>query len=374
MKYLVRFKHLFLDHLRWFYYLTTNARHMMNMSRFRASTHVKPKKQIQAELKALQEYWGCIPMQYYTHDFYSQDCDCSIEDMKKYIPGYYFYYVIFPQYDDVKKITRLIENKISMNVLFLKLGLPQPDIIFIKQSSVVSTFGGFVLGQSDIASILNSCNSKKLFIKPVCGRGGKGILIAKRQLSGHFTVNNNLVDAEFIKSLSGDFVFEAFIQQSDFLMQVYPHSVNTLRAVTKRDITGTVSLIGVTLRMGIAGSEIDNGSAGGISIGLDIESGLPLRPYASYEFGMQRFYTHPDSGFCFAALKIPNWSAVKTSIIESATALDHINLVGWDIAITDAGIVIIEVNTMFGLDHMQSAMGGLESFFVSGNPKEQLYQ
>jgi len=330
--------------------------------------------QIQSELKALQDYWGCVPMQYYTHDFYRQDCGFSLDEMKKFIPGYYFYYVIFPQYDDVKRIIPLIENKISMNQLFLDIGLPNVHIILKKQASVISTFDGAVLEQLDINNILTNIRSKKLFIKPVCGRGGKGILIAKRQSSGQYLVKDVVVDYDFINALSGDFIFEAFIQQSDFLMQVYPHSVNTLRAITKREQNGDVSLVGVTLRMGIAGSEIDNGSAGGIAIGIDVNTGTPLRAYASYEFGMEKFYAHPDSGFSFTSLKIPNWTTTRSSIVEAAIALVDINLVGWDIAITDNGIVVIEVNTLFGLDHMQSALGGLDDSFVSGNPKDQLYR
>jgi len=81
--------------------------------RFKTTLNKKPKSVIKNELKQLRDYWSCIPTQYYTHDFYSLDCDLTMEEMKKYIPSYYFYKVIFPQYDNVKAVIHLLKIKLQ---------------------------------------------------------------------------------------------------------------------------------------------------------------------------------------------------------------------------------------------------------------------
>ena len=90
---------------------------------------------------------------------------------------------------------------------------------------------------------------------------------------------------------------------------------------------------------------------------------LTVREYATQEYGLERFYEHPDSGFKFKQLKIPNWLAVKSQVIELANKNIIMNLTGWDIAITQNGILVIEINTLFGIDGLQSSLGGLRDKF-----------
>ncbi|MDX1726590.1 MAG: sugar-transfer associated ATP-grasp domain-containing protein, partial [Pseudoalteromonas tetraodonis] len=158
-------------------------------------------------------------------------------------------------------------------------------------------------------------------------------------------------------------------EQHSYLNSIYPNSVNTLRAITVRNNNGTVDFIAATLRMGVGGNQVDNSSAGGLLIGIDLNTGMSLKPYATYEYGIEKFDKHPDTGFNFFELRIPNWENNKKEIINAAKKLTQLNLVGWDIAITQKGIIIIEANTLFGLDHTQAGIGGMKDFFVKNDPK-----
>jgi hypothetical protein len=318
-----------------------------------------------AELKG---YWGYIPSQYYTHDFYSLDCKLSIEEMKEYIPAYYFYKIIFPEFDDVKKILPLVENKIEMNNLFKEIGLEQSSVFLVKKDNLITTFLGEIQNEKEVSAKLLSLPNQKIFIKPVSGRGGKGILIAKKCNQG-YELSGEYVTYDFLQKLPGDYVIEKSIEQLPYFNSVYPHSVNTIRAITSRDKKGHVKFIAATLRMGVGGSEIDNSSAGGIIVGINLENGKCMKPFATYEYGLEQFPVHPDSGFDFSSLQIPNWKMVREEIEACAVKLTQINLAGWDIAVTEHGVVIIEVNTLFGLDHTQAGVGGLKEFFVEGLPE-----
>ncbi|EWS97304.1 hypothetical protein BG00_03040 [Pseudoalteromonas sp. SCSIO_11900] len=368
MRFTYSFKHRLLDYIRFIYHVLTNKRMREHFKRFRTTLNKKPKSVIKDELKQLRDYWCCIPTQYYTHDFYSLDCDLTIEEMKEYIPSYYFYKVIFPQYDNVKAVIPLIENKITMNQLFSRIGLQQSNIVVIKRGEKLTSFNNKDLTSVSIEELFKNLTCNKLFIKPVMGRGGKGIIVAKRTREG-YEYNDEKITHDYLQALNGDYVVEAAIEQHPYLNTVYSNSVNTLRAITVRNDNGSVDFIAATLRMGVGGNQVDNSSAGGLLIGIDLNTGMSLKPYATYEFGIEKFEKHPDTGFSFFDLQIPNWEFTKSEIINAAKKLTQLNLVGWDIAITQKEIVIIEANTLFGLDHTQAGIGGMKDFFVNNDPK-----
>ncbi|WP_051559835.1 sugar-transfer associated ATP-grasp domain-containing protein [Marinobacterium jannaschii] len=350
------------DFLRYAYYMFFNGRHKFNMRRYRDCKVSKPAPLMKKELKELRAYWGCVPMQYYTHDFYRSDCELGLEEMKAYIPGYYFYNILYPRYDDTKTAKGALENKILSYYVFKGMSLPVPKMVAFKKGGKLLTPEGTVIDEVQFNDILSSVESRKLFIKPVDGKGGVGINIAIKK-GGEFFICDVLVGLKYILGLSGDFVIEEQVEQISFLNDVYPHSVNTLRAVTKRNFTGNAELIAVTLRMGTAGRQVDNSHLGGLLIGIDLLTGKAMRPYAGYEYGSDKIFNHPDTKFDFGNMKIEGWDHIKGEIVSFANKMVLQNLIGWDIALTDDGPLVIEANTMFGIDHSQSGVGGMRDLF-----------
>ncbi|MFT6916065.1 MAG: hypothetical protein ACJAWL_002382 [Motiliproteus sp.] len=355
-------KHTLLDVARYCYYSFFNDRHKFNMARYHSCELRKPWLIMRTELKALKKYWGCIPMQYYTHDFYRADCKLTLDEMKSYIPGYYFYNIIYNNFDDVKKAKGALENKILSYFVFKGMGYQSSHVIAFKKDDFIFSAVGQFIDNDTFLKVITALNCPKIFIKPVEGKGGVGILIAKKN-DQQFFVGNELLTLKFLRDLKGDFLIEQKVEQVDYLNAVYPHSVNTLRAVTKRNFSGEVQLIAVTLRMGTSGREVDNSHLGGLLIGIDLKTGQPLRNHAGYEYGAEMVFNHPDTNYCFASLKIKNWLDIKNSIVGYGEQMLLQNLIGWDIAITERGPLVIEANTMFGLDHSQSGVGGMRDLF-----------
>ncbi len=360
--YFTVFKHKLIEKVRCLYLMNFNYRYKDNMQRYKLSKNKKNKALIKAEIKQLKNYWGCYPLQYFNHDFYSKDCTLSMEEMRKFIPSYYFYRIIFPQYDDSKNLLNIVEDKIVMDILFKGMDFPRSNVIVKKSSSYLFNSLGKILTFQTFEELLKKSVCNKLFIKPANGRGGNGILVAKKQ-GNIFYIKDDEFNYNYLSKLQGDYVIEEAIIQHDEITAVYPHSVNTLRVITKRDTAGLIEIVAVTLRMGSKGREIDNTSAGGLVIGINIVDGCSLKKYATHEYGLEKFYEHPDSGYKFEQLKIPNWLENKKKLIELANKNIIMNLVGWDIALTNDGILVIEINTLFGIDGLQSALGGLENKF-----------
>ena len=106
------------------------------------------------------------------------------------------------------------------------------------------------------------------------------------------------------------------------------------------------------LRTGRKGSHVDNWGAGGIGYDFDIETGICVgygrdkknRPYIF----------HPDSGVQMVGFKLPNYEVLKKTIIEMSQLVPAARFVGFDIAITQEGYELVEMNCPGGHDFLQA--------------------
>ena len=53
---------------------------------------------------------------------------------------------------------------------------------------------------------------------------------------------------------------------------------------------------------------------------------------------------HPDTGLAFAGFQLPHWAAATALAVRAHAALPAIAVVGWDVALTPDGPVIVEGN------------------------------
>ena len=59
------------------------------------------------------------------------------------------------------------------------------------------------------------------------------------------------------------------------------------------------------------------------------------------------------TGIKFDGFEIPYWDEIKKMVLEAALVNDKVNIVGWDVAISKDGPVIIEGNRGPGFDLVQ---------------------
>lgn len=59
------------------------------------------------------------------------------------------------------------------------------------------------------------------------------------------------------------------------------------------------------------------------------------------------------TGIKFDGFKIPYWKKIKEMVLKAALVNDKVNLVGWDVAISKNGPLIIEGNRGPGFDLVQ---------------------
>lgn len=170
------------------------------------------------------------------------------------------------------------------------------------------------------------------------GLGGIGITkIATEQFVSAADLRANLMSQR-------QFLLEEFVLQHPVMGGLNTSSVNTLRIVTfVKD--GTVHILARVLKIGRAG-DVDNFSAGGMYTMLD-EGGVALYPaFDGHDFIHP---VHPLSGVSIVGFQVPHFGESIDLASRAALEVTDVPYVGWDIAVTPDGPLIIEANYNTGV-------------------------
>src|SRR5690606_27962680 len=112
--------------------------------------------------------------------------------------------------------------------------------------------------------------------------------------------------------------------------------------------TGEPFVVSAVHRFGTARSApTDNTSRGGIRSVVDRDTGRLQAGHAVWasERGKHKvFDVHPDTGVRLTGELLEGWDEVKATVLELVARLPFLIYVGWDAAITESGIVIVEGN------------------------------
>lgn len=183
-------------------------------------------------------------------------------------------------------------------------------------------------------------------IKPDAEDCGKGII--------KITAKEHNVDELFKQLRNEPAMLDQLVIQHSKLNELCPGSVNTIRIVTVK-LEDRITIVGAALRMGSGESLVDNYSAGGYVGAIDINTGRIIA--AGQDNTGKRFEKHPYSNVSIVGFQIPNWEMVLDTVREMALKYE-INLVGWDIAVRETDVVLIEANIIPMIHAYQIAGNG----------------
>ena len=113
------------------------------------------------------------------------------------------------------------------------------------------------------------------------------------------------------------------------------------------------------MRFGVGDSVIDNASSGGFFVGVNIDEGT-LKDTGHYlsQYGGAKIKKHPDSGFIFEGFKVPYFKEACEEVLKGIMVIPN-RFIGWDVAITPNGPIIVEANSSPHLQISNIVNGGL---------------
>lgn len=182
-------------------------------------------------------------------------------------------------------------------------------------------------------------------VKPMKGLEGDGIVL--RDMPKTDSEIRDVFDSYKIADV---LIEEKIMQHPDMVFG--NKSVNTVRVYTVRHaVTGKISIVKTVVRAGIGESIVDNSHSGGCAYEIDQDLGYIISPY--YAANGKSSYIHPGTEICMLGRKIPFWKDVREICERAANMLPDCRYIGWDVAITENGPLLIEGNHLPDLDMIE---------------------
>ena len=194
-------------------------------------------------------------------------------------------------------------------------------------------------------------------VKPIDESVGTGIQIL------HGMQEEQIKD--MLESYRTGIVVEELIEQDSRMGRPHPQSVNTVR-ITTFIVGGEPFVLYPFLRFGRAGNVVDNGGKGGIFCAIDEETGIIT---SGVDERGRKYVVHPDTGEPIVGFQIPRWEEAITMAKELSGVIPECRFVGWDLALTDKGWVMVEGNAHGQFVGFQlSRMQGVKEALLSLDP------
>ena len=268
-------------------------------------------------------------MDYFEFEFYL----LNDEERQTYITAYINNSIV-KKYNDKEEMIKF-DDKITFNNMYKKY--LKRDFIDLNNSSI-----------DDFKSFLKKHN--KIICKLRDGTGGKGIKV--------IDINKDTNVEELYNTLKNDnlILVEEYLVQHEKMNKLYDQSVNTLRVITFLDKNG-VHILKTILKIG-NGGHVDNFSSGGMYTFVD-ENGRVFVPAIDEKGNI--FETHPISKTKIVGFEVPMYKEIVKLISEVGKVNDKVRYIGWDIAISKNGPVLIEGNPFSGIFQVKPSISGIKT-------------
>lgn len=182
---------------------------------------------------------------------------------------------------------------------------------------------------------------RDLIAKPADGEGGDGL-----RMLGAFVDAADLAQRlpAMLRGVRGTMVVQPRVATHPALGDLALSALPTVRVVTILDEAGAPEVVSATFRFASdPAAQVDNMKAGGLIASVDLETGslgLACKGYGGGDHAV-----HPLTGAPIAGRTLPDWTAGKDLAVRAhAQAFVDYALIGWDIAMTPEGPLLIEGN------------------------------
>jgi hypothetical protein len=261
------------------------------------------------------------------------------------------------------KFRYLLDNK----VVFYKhcqlnnIVIPKVYAIFIKKKSGYKHDNTLLSTKNEWMDFIDNETPDSFVIKPALGLQGKGILFLSKKNGDFFDQDGSRLTAESIYDyLATNKLFDLFIFQEKLI----PHhdlatlsdtdAIQTVRLISYIDSNNNFQVLHSFFKVICGNNRIDNlcgGRLGNLCAILNSKEGKIDYCYRMLEQhnGFQIVDNHPNSGLPFKDFKLPYWDEALKLIENASRVFLPLRSVGWDIAMTDSGPIVVEGNYNYGV-------------------------
>jgi hypothetical protein len=308
-------------------------------------------------------YINTDPRDYFLYKFYLNDKSMKEKSRFTSLRGSRY----FPHGNNSLKYNIIFTNKLIQKAIFHFFKLPTPELL--------TTIGDNyeIREQSQLNNFLTAIE-RDIVIKQISGTHGDGFLSLSRK-GEQFFVGDKLFTNQMIwdhmrEGFSKGYLVEEKVTNSNQIYSIYPDSLNTFRVVMIKTNDNKWNQACCYLRLGQQGKHVDNLCAGGVFALVGSEG----KTIAAYDARTsQALNTHPDTGNRLIDIEFDSYKDVVELARNASEKFHFMGSIGWDIAATDKGPLIIEANAWWGDHQRYSRIAIISDEMANGLKKRNMF-
>lgn len=244
-----------------------------------------------------------------------------------------------------------LNDKALFAEICTRAGIPTPQVVAVARGGRLEAPER--PAHQGAGSTVETLPARDLFIKPLQGKGGRGAMRARYRGAQRYRLSDGqlLSERQLIGHLArlserrALLVQECLVNHPE-ITDLCADALSCVRTVTVRTPTGAFEVTNAAFRMAQRSDTVVDGlHRGGLVAKVDLDSGV-LGPATDLGFkphvGWVR--ANPHSGVQIAGRTLPMWDELKAVAVKAHSAFPYKVAVGWDIAITADGPVVVEGN------------------------------
>ncbi len=301
---------------------------------------------------------GILPPWYYMFELYRPENRAAARQyLHRYETKANLYRIVKAQVE--RQNGAKLNNKLKFANACKEAGLPVPDTVIHVKDGRFENLDGTAVPRSELE--LPECD---LFIKPSRGKGGRGTAIARYRGEGCYDVSDGgemdgagLVDFLIARSAGKGLLVQRRLFNHPDMKDLCADALCCVRIMTCRNESGGFEMTNAVLRMAQKmESTVDGLHRGGIVASVDVESGvLGMGTDLGFKPGVGWVEKSPRNSAQIKGRTLPDWPATRDLVLRAHAAFPYKVTVGWDVAITTKGPVIVEGNGAPCVDILQRA-------------------
>jgi hypothetical protein len=235
-------------------------------------------------------------------------------------------------------------DKVAFSTRCAAVGLPTPELVAALHSRSVEEWR---LGP-------DSLPPADVFVKPIWGSQGAGGERWRHRAGRWERRGRSMTAAELVRHVRSTvwrrpMMIERCLSNHPELAALAPDALCSFRVMTWKDPGQPAEVLGVTLKLPAVGADVDNLHAGGLACAVDPHSGelgpgFTRRPSAPARDRL------PGGGSPISGRRLTVHRAVIELAQRAHAETTSSWSVGWDVAMTPDGPVLIEGNAVWGVD------------------------
>lgn len=352
----------------------TKAKKFIKQLRFLGSFEKKTSIIQLLDMILLGFRYGFSPLEYNLYGFYKKSISRS--EKLSFISNEKIL-KIFRPYLNHKSWIPILENKLLFFLYYSQLGFPVVEVYgFYYPERGFFLDGSPLREKSDFLRWLNKSDIKGCVVKPLGSLGGKGIMIFEELISPETIRSNdgkNYSLNEVISLMEKDievrqskednykgYIIEEKIEQDPAMNVLSGKSLNTIRVSTLITNNNEILIDFGMLRVGREGSITDNLHQGGYVVNINVENGSIGEKTFGYKEEEGPWIEEKEERIkdFFTDCKVPFWHDIVSLAKKAASFSPELRSVGWDIAISKNGPVLMEGNDNWDMVIAQVLSGG----------------